>query len=448
MGDGHDRLLGGEVSARARVDMGIGEISRDIFVSEEIYRREQAQVFARAWLYVGHESQIRKPGDFFLSRMGEESVILTRDQNHKIRVLLNTCRHRGMKVCRYDEGNTKTFYCPYHAWTYGLDGSLIGVQDYRGLYQPPFDKEDWGLVQVAKIATFRGTVWATWDSDAPDFETYLGGARRALDAGLAPWDGGDGEVELLDGVQKWIVPSNWKVVAENGSGDMLHNVSHRSVDLAGIGPKEGSGRRDPFRQLALSALPEGHGFIYDKVPSDADRNDYSLSPITAEYFKEAWRRRVELLGEAAGVGPVVGAIFPNMCFHAQQPRTIMVAHPRSATSSELWRVYFVDKDAPTEVKQFLRRYYLSYSGPGGMTEQDDMENWGYATQGCHGEISQRHPFHYKAGMGLEGTDPMVPGAVTENPIGSEQNPRALYNRWAQFMDAATWNDIPTGRAAA
>src|SRR5690242_2381566 len=106
------RMEGWNESARAMVDVGGGEISREIFVNESIYRREQERIFARAWLYVGHESQVRRPGDFFLSRMGEESVILSRDQSGRIRVLLNTCRHRGMKVCRYDEGNTRSFNCP------------------------------------------------------------------------------------------------------------------------------------------------------------------------------------------------------------------------------------------------------------------------------------------------------------------------------------------------
>ena len=104
------------------VDLGTGQISREIFVNEEIYREELERVFARAWLFVGHESQIPNPGDFFVSGMGEESVILCRDRASQIHVFLNSCRHRGMKVCRYDEGNTPVFTCPYHGWSYGTDG--------------------------------------------------------------------------------------------------------------------------------------------------------------------------------------------------------------------------------------------------------------------------------------------------------------------------------------
>ena len=101
------------------VDLTRGQVSREIFVNEEIYREEQERLFARAWLFVGHESQIPNPGDFFVSGMGEESVILCRDRAGEIHVFLNSCRHRGMKVCRYDEGNTPVFTCPYHGWSYG-----------------------------------------------------------------------------------------------------------------------------------------------------------------------------------------------------------------------------------------------------------------------------------------------------------------------------------------
>ena len=104
------------------VDMENGLVSREIFVDETIYQQEQEQVFARSWLFIGHESQIPNPGDYFTSFMGEEAVILTRDQQHQIHVFLNTCTHRGMKVCRYDEGNTTVFTCPYHGWSFACDG--------------------------------------------------------------------------------------------------------------------------------------------------------------------------------------------------------------------------------------------------------------------------------------------------------------------------------------
>src|ERR1700678_3773253 len=94
------------------IRLAAGTVDREIFTSSEIQRQELEKLFARSWLFVGHESQVPKPGDFFVSRMGEESVILCRDQAGVVHVFLNSCRHRGMKICRYDDGNAAVFTCP------------------------------------------------------------------------------------------------------------------------------------------------------------------------------------------------------------------------------------------------------------------------------------------------------------------------------------------------
>src|SRR6516165_11441328 len=148
------------------VDLKAGQISREIFVHDEIYQQELERLFARVWLFVGHESQIPNPGDFFVSGMGEESVILCRDRAGKVHVFLNSCRHRGMKVCRYDEGNTPIFTCPYHGWSYGTDGSLVGVPYFREAYHSELDRTKWHLVEVAQLCRYKGSVWANWDASA------------------------------------------------------------------------------------------------------------------------------------------------------------------------------------------------------------------------------------------------------------------------------------------
>ena len=171
------------------IDLQRGMISREIFVSPEFYREELEKLFTRAWLFVGHESQIPNPGDFFVSRMGEESVILCRDAQRAVHVFLNSCRHRGMKVCRYEQGNTSLFVCPYHSWSYTTDGKLQGVPLYRALYEGTLKREDWSLIEVPKLQIYKSTVWASWDPDAPDLLDYLGDRGRSPGpgAGLPRW---------------------------------------------------------------------------------------------------------------------------------------------------------------------------------------------------------------------------------------------------------------------
>ena len=171
------------------IDTQRGLISREIFVSPDFHKAELERVFARAWLFVGHESQIPNPGDYFVSRMGDESVILCRDAQSKVHVFLNSCRHRGMKVCRYEQGNTSLFVCPYHSWSYTTDGKLQGVPLYRALYEGTLDRSEWSLIEVPKLQIYKSTVWASWDAEAPDLMTYLGDAVDHLDQVLDCRDG-------------------------------------------------------------------------------------------------------------------------------------------------------------------------------------------------------------------------------------------------------------------
>ena len=107
-------------------------------------------------------------------------------------MFLNSCRHRGMKVCRYEQGNTSLFVCPYHSWSYTTDGKLQGVPLYRALYEGTLNRDEWSLIEVPKLALYKGTVWASWDPEAPDFLTYLGDAVDHLDQVVDCRDGRPG----------------------------------------------------------------------------------------------------------------------------------------------------------------------------------------------------------------------------------------------------------------
>ena len=438
---------------RSLVDARNGAISREIFVNAEIYQRELETVFARAWLFVGHESQIKNPGDFYTSRMGEESVILCRDKKGQVHVFLNSCRHRGMKVCRYDEGNTSLFTCPYHSWTYTTEGKLQGVPQYRTLYEGSLEREDWSLIEVAKMKVYKGTVWATWDKDAPDFEVYMGDALQHLDQVLDCRDGRPGGSEVI-GVHKWVVPANWKFASENFLGDSYHNPSHRSVDLIGIGPGSKGGqvgrRNDAELEQAEHvwiSFPQGHGVHSAIAPKDnVYAGSYLSDPEIDDYFREAHEKRKARLGEDARLLPFTGTVFPNTSYHGRQPRGLCVWHPKSPTETEAWRFFLVDADAPEKVKDYLRHYYMRYSGPAGMTEQDDMENWLYATRASVGTIARRYPFNYAQSMGKFTSEGPVPGDVSFQF--TEQNARNYYERWATYVDGEDWTVLCGSEAEA
>jgi phenylpropionate dioxygenase-like ring-hydroxylating dioxygenase large terminal subunit len=427
------------------VDTERGIVSRDIFVSDAIHGQELEKLFTRTWLFIGHESQIKNPGDFFVSRMGGESVILCRDKQRQIHVFLNTCRHRGIKVCRYDEGNTPLFSCPYHNWSYAADGKLVGVPHHKELY-PDLDRSQWSLIEVPRMVNYKGTIWASWDPAAPDFVAYLGDVKDHLDQVLDCRDGRPGGAEVLGGIHKWIIPCNWKFAAENFCGDTYHNPSHRSVDLIGISPSAaagGTGRRDneyAGGQHVWVSFPAGHGV--HSVWNRLDRpyvETYRDNKEVDDYFRHCYEARRKRIGEKSRLLPLVGTIFPNTSYHGRQPRALCVWHPISATETEVWRFFLVDADAPPAVKDMLRRFYMRYSGPAGMTEQDDMENWNYATAASRGVIARRYPYNYQQSLGRVQESGPVPGRVANQP--SEEMARGFYASWQRYLDGAEWDAL-------
>ena len=435
------------------VDMKKGLVSRDIFVDPGLYELEKERVFARCWLFVGFEDQVRKPGDYFVGRMGEESVILSRDRNNQLHVFLNSCRHRGMKVCRYDEGNTPVFTCPYHGWSYAGDGALVGVPRYKDAYREELDKSQWGLVEVAQMRNFKGTIWATWDPKAPAWDEYVGDMKPYLEMFYDKPDGSEADLEVFGGVLKWTVPCNWKWGAENFIGDGYHGrPTHRSVDLLRISPSGQQGRHtgDNIKtpRIGLAVGHHGSGGLTQVAPGDYPYVPvYPNDPIVEEYYRESHEKRRKLLGEKARSSTTgVGTVFPNSTT-GTTVNTMCVWQPNGVDTTEQWRWYMVQRDAPQEVKDLIRHYMIRYGGPAGMTEEDDSENWNYAHKASKGVIARRYPYNYAIALGHETQGhPMLKriglmprGLVTEGV--TEQNVRGAYNMWAKLMENDSWDDI-------
>src|SRR5690242_1229166 len=148
------------------VDAPKGLVDRKIFSDEEIYQGELEHIFARAWNFICHDSQIPNAGDFFMNYIGEDRVIAVRDKEGNAQVLLNTCRHRGNAVCRAEEGHASSFMCTYHGWTYDLQGKLVGVPGFKDYYHEDLNRDEWGLIRAAQVDSYRGFVFATLDPEA------------------------------------------------------------------------------------------------------------------------------------------------------------------------------------------------------------------------------------------------------------------------------------------
>jgi naphthalene 1,2-dioxygenase subunit alpha len=192
--------------------------SRRIFHDQDIYDLEMERIFARCWLFLTHESLIPNAGDFITTKMGQDNVIVVRQQNGKVRAFVNSCSHRGARVCAAEAGNTRSFVCSYHGWAYGIDGSLQGVPLEKEVYNNQLDKFTHGLVEVALVDSFCGFIYGCFDSSAPSLREFLGEAAWYLEA----WMGVPGGTELIGPPSRSMLYCNWKTPGENFIGDMYH----------------------------------------------------------------------------------------------------------------------------------------------------------------------------------------------------------------------------------
>ncbi len=423
-------------------DVEAGRIDRRIFNDEEVYREELEKVFSRSWLFLAHESQIPKKGDFFSTYMGADPVLVIRQADGSVKGLLNSCNHRGMKICRADCGNAKSFTCPYHGWVYGDDGRLVAVPLEQEAYGDSLRKEDLGLSVVPRIENYKGFIFGCWDLDAPEFTDYLGDMTYYFDI-LA--DRVAGGTEVTGGVFKWTMRGNWKLAAEQFAGDMYHGqTSHLSAMIADVQAYEmpmDSGI-DLMTNKGFQISPGGgHGVgAFERAPG-VSPGAMMADPILSKYEDDTTQDMEERLGSARARDAfwVHNTIFPNFSW-LNSNGTVRIWHPKGPDTIEVWMWCLVDKAAPDEVKRQKRLDMQRHFGPSGTWEQDDGENWNYCVGSSSGVIQQRRPLTYTAGIDMSRQHPEFPGEI--GGVYSEINQRALYRRWCEFMVAEDWSEIP------
>ena len=206
-----------------------GEVHRDVYTDEEIFELEMERVWRAAWVYVGHDSQVPAPGDYYATEIAGQPLLMTRSQDGELRVLFNRCAHRGAKVVSAVSGNCGGILrCPYHGWTYRLDGSLRTVPLRSGYAGTGLDDSAAarGLSRVPGLALHRGFVFIRLSSEGRTFRDYFGDSLSSIDnlADRSP----EGRLEIVGAPLRYLHECNWKMFIENLNDTMHPMVAHES----------------------------------------------------------------------------------------------------------------------------------------------------------------------------------------------------------------------------
>lgn len=434
-----------DIIARASepwVDSEKGTVDRSIYSDPEIYRRELKNIFARAWNFMCHESQLPEIGSYFMNYIGEDEVIVVRDQNNEVRVLLNSCPHRGNSVCRAEQGKTRRFLCTYHGWNFELDGGLIGMPGISEYYRNDIDKEQWGLARAAKVESYKGFVFATMDPEAPSLDEYLGWVGRlGIDLMASR-----GELEVVDGIQKNRLQCNWKLAVDNVYDWYHPKISHGSALRAGfleefhLYPKQqmvmlgnfGHGIGGPYlNDEQMAQITEAYGG--DDAPKPRSWEEYQV----AHKGKDEVQQLLGPVGSRALGHPHV---FPNFWISTVHSQ-ICLRIPRGPQETELWWFTLVHKDATPEARKAIIDFGGHMFGPAGLLEQDDGENWSHSTRGSVGEISGRRPLNFAMGRGHDQVLPDPSGQSRIETVVNEHAQLWTYRSWQAWMQAENWQEL-------
>ena len=366
-----------------------GRVHRRLYSDPAIFETEMARIFGVAWIYVGHESQVKNPGDYFATQIGRKPVVMVRDRDGQVHVIHNQCAHRGAMVVATEKGNAPEFTCCYHGWTYHLDGKLKAVPLNHG-YPRDFDPSNpkTSMRRSPRVKIYRGFVFASEAEDGPPLDEALGDMKASLDDMIdrAP----DGEIEVAGGVFKHAYSGNWKLYFENLC-DAAHPLfAHRSSIEAAQQQSDsvhsdGSGdiairqmRQNgaPYSfwesQVGIWAYPNGHSYLGD-YHDDAKLVAALKDPVFREYLAALEKKKGK--AEAKRILEVRrwnSNIYPNVSLMSQFQQ-LRVVYPIAVNKTVVHAYTFHLNGAPIETFRNGISFANVVNGTGSLVLTDDLE---------------------------------------------------------------------------
>ena len=344
-------------------------VNRKAMVDPDVFARERELIFDHSWLYIGHETELRKPNDFRTRTVAGRPLIFARDAAGQVRVWVNSCPHRGAMLCREPQGNTRFMTCFYHGWSFSSAGELVSMPDDAS-YGEGFERP--GLAAPSHVDSYRGFVFISFDPDIVDLRTYLAGSCEYIDLVA---DQSEVGMAVLDGTHEYSARTNWKLLVEN-SYDGYHAASTHQRYFQMV--MAARGKLDPSALLQSRAIDLGNGHavaagaaatsgLFGRPLSEAGAADRAarFAGMRATYG-DAWVDRME------GARNLV--IFPNLVLiDLVMGVVIRRIEPVSAGYLEVSAWHLAPPDESEELHRQRLDNFLTFWGPGGLATPDDVE---------------------------------------------------------------------------
>ncbi|MEH7254380.1 Rieske 2Fe-2S domain-containing protein [Neobacillus niacini] len=410
----------------------------------DIYELELDKIFGKTWQFLGHESELEEPGSFVTRWMVHDPVLLVKNKAGEINAFLNSCTHRGTQLCTEDFGNNKIFTCPYHGWSFNMDGDLVGIVAGNKVYGEEMDKSKWGLRPIPRVESYQGMIFGNLDRNGMSLEEYLGDLKWYLDIMLGRSDKG---MEVRGVPQRWVSKGNWKMTVENFTSDAYHVQSaHRSTVEVRFD------KVDPLYAGYYGhqvILEHGHGINLITTSTGKSRFPYQSMPesMWPMFEKNLNKEQAEIL---ANTSIFAGGVFPNFSFFSPvqgsetgKPRNYLnlrVWRPISPEKVEIWCWFLIDKQAPEDYKEEAYQTYIRSFGPSGTLEQDDTEIWARVVAASKGkmardkELNYNNVNNYLMGFGEVESSKNFKGPGTAYPTCyNDTMSRCMHEYWYKLM---------------
>ncbi|MDP3820496.1 MAG: aromatic ring-hydroxylating dioxygenase subunit alpha [Burkholderiales bacterium] len=396
-----------------------------LYTDESVFELEMTKIFYGGWVFVGHDSEVPQVGEYVRRTIGREEVLMVRQRDASVAVLVNRCAHRGNMLCVAKHGKEKYFTCAYHGWVYDLAGNLKDVP-YPGGFAK--EKSELGM-KTLRTEQYRGFVFATFNAAIPPLLDHLGRAKILIDRAcdMSP----TGRIKLTAGWTKQRFESNWKMLPENDTDGYHVNDVHSSFAQV-INSQYDSAVIAGEDTLLSETKAWGNGHTELYFSPTYTRNLTWLN-TSADRYPEYQAMMKQSHGDEKGGrilrdGPPHAAIFPNLFLGEMN---IVFFEPISAHECVHWHTPMLLDGAPDEVNQRIIRNSEAAMGPSAFLLADDSV------------ISERQQMALRdragwmdlsRGLNREHVDAM---GVTVGHVTDECTNRGLWQHYKKIMTAPT-----------